>query len=178
MLLKGRIRIETQGTSHEYGPFEWWYETGPDPVYAAASDSEETAFVRVLVLPREWEGKRTIRYVDPADDEKPKLQRARIYFEHAAVSRAAGGKLLVDQLVVHGTELAFCVPGESYLACSTASTTSPIRLITCRHEAARPTWPRPTASSPAARASASSRAGRARRTRRSACTRRSRTRRR
>ena len=26
-----------------------------------------------------------------------------------------GGKLLVDQLVVHGTELAFCVPGESYL---------------------------------------------------------------
>ena len=46
------------------------------------SASEETAFVRVLVLPREWEGKRTIRYVDPADEEKPKLQRARIYLEH------------------------------------------------------------------------------------------------
>ena len=81
VLLEGRIRIETQGTSHEYGPFEWWYETGPDPVFAAASESEPTAFVRVLVLPREWEGKRTIRYVDPADEEKPKLQRARIYFE-------------------------------------------------------------------------------------------------
>jgi quercetin dioxygenase-like cupin family protein len=82
VLLKGRIRIDTLGTSHEYGPFEWWYETGPDPVYAVASDTEETAFVRVMVLPREWEGKRTIRYVDPADDEKPKLQRARIYLEH------------------------------------------------------------------------------------------------
>jgi quercetin dioxygenase-like cupin family protein len=82
VLLQGRIRIDTQGTSHEYGPFEWWYETGPDPVYAVASDTEETAFVRVMVLPREWEGKRTIRYVDPADDEKPKLQRARIYLEH------------------------------------------------------------------------------------------------
>jgi quercetin dioxygenase-like cupin family protein len=81
VLLAGRIRIETQGTSHEYGPFEWWYETGHDPVLATASDSEETAFVRVLVLPREWEGKRTIRYVDPADEEKPKLQRARVYFE-------------------------------------------------------------------------------------------------
>ena len=81
VLLFGRIRIETQGSSHEYGPFEWWYETGPDPVFAAASPDEETAFVRVLVLPREWEGKRTIRYVDPADEEKPKLQRARIYFE-------------------------------------------------------------------------------------------------
>jgi quercetin dioxygenase-like cupin family protein len=81
VLLAGRIRIETQGTSHEYGPFEWWYETGPDPVLATASDSEETTFVRVFVLPREWEGKRTIRYVDPADEEKPKLQRVRVYFE-------------------------------------------------------------------------------------------------
>jgi quercetin dioxygenase-like cupin family protein len=83
VLLKGRIRIETEGSSREYGPFEWWYETGPDPVFAAASESEETAFVRVLVLPREWEGKRTIRYVDPADEDKPKLQRAHVYFEHA-----------------------------------------------------------------------------------------------
>ena len=83
VLLNGRIRIETEGTSREYGPFEWWYETGPDPVFAAASETEETAFVRVLVLPREWEGKRTIRYVDSADDEKPKLQRAHVYFEHA-----------------------------------------------------------------------------------------------
>jgi quercetin dioxygenase-like cupin family protein len=81
VLLKGTIRIETQGTSHEYGPFDWWYETGPDPVYAAASEREETAFVRVLVLPRSWQGKRTIQYVDPADEDKPKLQRARVYFE-------------------------------------------------------------------------------------------------
>ncbi len=83
VLLKGRIRIDTEGSSHEYGPFESWYETGPDPVFAAASEGEETAFVRVLVLPREWEGKRTIRYVDPADEDKPKLQRAHVYFEHA-----------------------------------------------------------------------------------------------
>ena len=81
VLLKGRIRVETQGESHEYGPFEWWYETGSDPVYAEASPTEETAFVRVLVLPAEWAGRRTISYVDPADEEKPKLQRARIYLE-------------------------------------------------------------------------------------------------
>ena len=85
VLLKGRIRIETQGTTHEYGPFEWWYETGPDPVYAAASDEEETAFVRVLVLPAEWAGMRTIRYVDPADEDRPKLQRASVYFERPLV---------------------------------------------------------------------------------------------
>ena len=81
VLLKGRIRIETEGTTCEYGPFESWYETGPDPVYAAASESEETAFVRVLLLPVEWEGRRTIRYVDPTDEAKPKLQQAHVYFE-------------------------------------------------------------------------------------------------
>jgi quercetin dioxygenase-like cupin family protein len=83
VLLHGRIRIETQGESHEYGPFEWWYETGPDPVFAAASETEPTAFVRVLVLPAEWAGRRTIRYVDSADEDKPKLQRARVYLERA-----------------------------------------------------------------------------------------------
>jgi quercetin dioxygenase-like cupin family protein len=81
VLLKGQIRIDTQGESHEYGPFEWWYETGSDPIFAAASTTEPTAFVRVLVLPAEWAGKRTITYVDPADADKPKLQSARIYLE-------------------------------------------------------------------------------------------------
>jgi quercetin dioxygenase-like cupin family protein len=82
VLLHGHIRVDTEGSSHEYGPFEWWYETGPDPVFAAASATEPTAFVRVLVLPVEWEGKRTITYVDPADAGKPKLQTARVYLEH------------------------------------------------------------------------------------------------
>ena len=81
VLLKGRIRIETEGGTHEYGPFEWWYEAGPDPVFAAASETEETAFVRVLLLPIEWAGKRTIRYLDPADESKPKLQRATVFLE-------------------------------------------------------------------------------------------------
>jgi len=80
-LLFGAIRIETQGESHEYGPFEAWFERGPDPVYAAASEIEDSAFVRVMLLPPEWQGKRTIRYVDPADEAKPKLQRACVFFD-------------------------------------------------------------------------------------------------
>ena len=80
-LLHGSIRISRGGETHEYGPFEPWFESGPEPVLAHASVTEDTAFVRVLLLPREWEGKRTIRYVDPADDEKPKLQRATVFFD-------------------------------------------------------------------------------------------------
>jgi acetolactate synthase I/II/III large subunit len=46
-----------------------------------------------------------------------------------------GGKLLVDQLSVHGTDTVFSVPGESFLAVLDGFYESPIRLITCRHEA-------------------------------------------
>ena len=46
-----------------------------------------------------------------------------------------GGKLLADQLVVHGTDVAFCVPGESYIALLDGLYGAPIRLIACRHEA-------------------------------------------
>ncbi|MDX6468964.1 MAG: acetolactate synthase large subunit, partial [Gaiellaceae bacterium] len=46
-----------------------------------------------------------------------------------------GGKLLVDQLVVHGADTVFSVPGESFLAVLDGLYDAPIRLITCRHEA-------------------------------------------
>jgi acetolactate synthase I/II/III large subunit len=47
-----------------------------------------------------------------------------------------GGKILVDQLRLHGVDLAFCVPGESYLPVLDAlhESREAIRLITCRHE--------------------------------------------
>ena len=48
-----------------------------------------------------------------------------------------GGRLLVDQLAVHGAELAFGVPGESYLAVLDALHDAPIRFVTCRHEVGR-----------------------------------------
>lgn len=80
-LLFGTIRIESGGETHEYGPFEPWFESGPEPVFAAASTTEPTAFVRAMLLPEEWRGKRTIRYVDPTDEDKPKLQRATVFLE-------------------------------------------------------------------------------------------------
>jgi quercetin dioxygenase-like cupin family protein len=80
-LLLGSIRIESDGEGHVYHPLEAWFESGPEPVLAFASEDEETAFVRVMLLPREWEGKRTIRYVDPADEDKPRLQRATVFFD-------------------------------------------------------------------------------------------------
>ena len=84
-LLQGALEITTTGHTTRYEPGEAWFESGPDPVYARASPTEETAFVRVLLLPAEWEGRRTIRYVDRADEDKPKLQRPTVFFDRRLV---------------------------------------------------------------------------------------------
>lgn len=86
-LLCGTLDIHVEGHSTSYGPGGAWFEAGPDPVLATASQHHPTAFVRVLILPAEWAGKRTIRYVDPADEDRPKLQKPTVYFEHPLVLR-------------------------------------------------------------------------------------------
>jgi quercetin dioxygenase-like cupin family protein len=82
-LVHGSLRIDgPEGHSKTYGPGGAWFEGAGYPVLATASETEETAFVRVLLLPPEWAGKRTIRYVDPADADRPKLQRPTVYGEY------------------------------------------------------------------------------------------------
>jgi acetolactate synthase-1/2/3 large subunit len=54
-----------------------------------------------------------------------------------SASPRTGGQLVVDALKGHGADMAFAVPGESYLAVLDAlyDASNAIRLITCRHEA-------------------------------------------
>ncbi len=65
-LLFGELTVTTAGVTSTHRAGGVWFESGPDVVYAEASPTEETAFVRVMLLPSEWAGKRTIRYVDTA----------------------------------------------------------------------------------------------------------------
>jgi quercetin dioxygenase-like cupin family protein len=80
-LLRGTLTIERETGARTFRAGDAWFEGADDPVVATASATGPTAFVRVLLLPAEWAGKRTIRYLDPADDAKPKLQRAQILLE-------------------------------------------------------------------------------------------------
>ncbi len=81
VLLHGTIRIETAGRSAEYGPLQAWFEPGPEPVFAAASESEPTAFVRCMVLPAHLLGQSSIRYVRDEDATKPKPQRYKVFVD-------------------------------------------------------------------------------------------------
>jgi acetolactate synthase-1/2/3 large subunit len=49
--------------------------------------------------------------------------------------KRTGARILVDQLVLHGVDTVFCVPGESYIAVLDALRDAPIRLVVARHEA-------------------------------------------
>jgi quercetin dioxygenase-like cupin family protein len=81
VLLHGSIRIDTAGESRGYGPLEAWFEPGPEPVFAAASETEPTAFVRCMVLPGRLRGQSSIRYVRDEDAAKPKLQKYTVFVD-------------------------------------------------------------------------------------------------
>jgi len=52
------------------------------PTYVAAGAADEaTAFVRVMILPREYLGRSSIRYMLPEDQDKPKRQSYQIYID-------------------------------------------------------------------------------------------------
>ncbi len=80
-LVRGRLVVETHGRTMPIRPGEAWFESGPDPVYAAASSAELTSFVRVMILPAALMGKSSIRYVDPADQDKPKTQTYTVFVD-------------------------------------------------------------------------------------------------
>jgi len=50
-LLTGEIRIKVSDKEQLVRPGEAWFEAGPDPVLALASEREPTAFARVMILP-------------------------------------------------------------------------------------------------------------------------------
>ncbi len=80
-LLGGEIRVRVSGVEHLVRPGEAWFEAGPDPVLALASEHEPTAFARVMVLPAALRGKSSIRYVLPEDADKPKRQTYQLFVD-------------------------------------------------------------------------------------------------
>src|SRR5215813_3469805 len=78
-LIEGGIRIDTHGRSTSFGPGGAWYESGPDAVFAQASNDKSSRFIRVMILPRELQGKSSIQYVNEEDKAKPKSQQYKIY---------------------------------------------------------------------------------------------------
>ena len=80
-LLVGGFNVEVEGHKTVVAPGEAWFEAGPDPVYAYAPDDKPGHFSRVMILPRRLKGQSSIRYVNPEDADKPKLQTYTIFVD-------------------------------------------------------------------------------------------------
>ncbi len=67
-LLRGAIEVTVgDEPARRILPGGAWFESGREPVYAAAALDEETSFIRVTVQPAEIRGQSSIMYVNPAD---------------------------------------------------------------------------------------------------------------
>jgi acetolactate synthase-1/2/3 large subunit len=53
---------------------------------------------------------------------------------HASDGSRTAAEVLIDQLVIHGVQHVFCVPGESYIAALDAMHDRPIAVTVCRQE--------------------------------------------
>jgi hypothetical protein len=77
-LLEGGIRIDTHRHSTSYGPGSPWFENGPEPVFAQATD-KPTRFIRTMILPMAYLARSSVEYLREEDKAKPKTQSYKIY---------------------------------------------------------------------------------------------------
>jgi hypothetical protein len=87
-LFEGGIRIDTHGRSTSYGPGGPWYESGPDPVFAQATD-RPTRFIRVMILPAAYLGKSSVEYLREEDKAKPKSQTYKMFVDMPLTSSSS-----------------------------------------------------------------------------------------
>jgi quercetin dioxygenase-like cupin family protein len=67
-LVSGTMELRVEGEADRViQPGQAWFESGREPVYARASATEATSFIRCSILPREIRGQSSIMYVDPKD---------------------------------------------------------------------------------------------------------------
>ena len=81
VLLRGRFRVDTGGQTLVLDPGSAWFESGPDPVYAAVIGDEPASFVRVMILPARLLGQSSIQYVRDEDRARPKSQTYTVFVD-------------------------------------------------------------------------------------------------
>lgn len=77
----GALEIKSDTHTEIMQPGQAWFEDANSPVQATAQDMDTSAFVRAMVLPRAYEGKPTIKLLNPKDLQKPALQTNKRFFD-------------------------------------------------------------------------------------------------
>ena len=77
----GSLQLHTDESVHSISPGDAWFEAANSPVKAVADVHKPSQFIRMLLLPAEYEGKASFTLANTADADKPRLQTNHRYFD-------------------------------------------------------------------------------------------------
>lgn len=77
----GALEIKSEDHTDIKQPGQAWFEDTNTPAQATSQNAETTAFVRAIILPPQYEGKPTIKLLNPEDEAKPALQTNKRFFD-------------------------------------------------------------------------------------------------
>ena len=80
-LLEGELTVETDGRTRRILPGQSWFESGPEPVLAYATDDRPGNFCRVMILPRAYRGRSSITYLRDEDRNEPRRQKYTVFLD-------------------------------------------------------------------------------------------------
>lgn len=80
-LTKGSLALDASGETHQYSAGEAWFEDANSPVLATADNTQDSQFVRMMLLPKRYEGKSTFTHLNKEDETKPRLQTNIRFFD-------------------------------------------------------------------------------------------------
>jgi len=81
-LIAGSMELRIEGHPiRTIEPGQAWFESGREPVYAAAAPDAPTSFIRVSILPRAIRGQSSIMYVDPEDAKRGRPRQYTVFVD-------------------------------------------------------------------------------------------------
>jgi len=85
-LIRGALQLRVGNEpSRAIAPGQAWFESGREPVYAAASREVPTSFIRCAILPGTIKGRSSIIYVNPADATRGKPRQYTVFVDEPIV---------------------------------------------------------------------------------------------
>ena len=81
-LIAGSMELRIEGhPARTIEPGQAWFESGREPVYAAAAPDAPTSFIRVSILPSAIRGQSSIMYVDPEDAKRGRPRQYTVFVD-------------------------------------------------------------------------------------------------
>lgn len=84
-LKKGELEITSDHATDLIKTGMAWFEPSHSPVRATPQNEEPASFIRAMLIPKNFEGKPTIKYLNAEDEARPKFQTTQRFFDQVVL---------------------------------------------------------------------------------------------